>query len=161
MVTSPILVTFVLGVVVHMLMYPKIPERSGTLIVENVFCASQRTQVVTLAGGNVRVGVPDEVRNRIIRLINLWDRADPPVHGAVGPRENKSRGPRGGRGGGPAGAARGGGGKSEGKGKGTEPGVKLKCSEQESAQERKAAAGRVMQWLLELPSRRGLGEQYE
>lgn len=129
-------------------------------------CPSKREQVVTLLGRNVRVGVPDEVRSRIVRLINMWDRADPPVHGAVGPHGSKSRWRlRGGRGGGPAGAAGEEGGKSEAEGTGTEPGVKRKGSGEQGsnrrAQERKAAAGRVIQWLSELPSRRGAGEQKE
>ena len=51
---------------------------------------SQRVSVVALGGEQVQVGVPNDIRGRVVRLINLWDRPDPNVKVVKRPESEKS-----------------------------------------------------------------------
>ena len=40
---------------------------------------SQQALVETRGGESIMVGVPDELQTTVVRLINLWNRPDPPL----------------------------------------------------------------------------------
>lgn len=79
-----------------------------------VVLPSQRVTVQSLSGEDIHIGVPDLVRTKLVRLINLWDRPDPvirsmalgPVGPSVGPVGNSRVGGSGGAGSSSAGGGR-------------------------------------------------------
>ena len=112
---------------------------------------------MSMLGEVVRLGVPDNIKTKVVTLVNLWDRADPTVGPVTNPPVTRSQGPHGG---GPGGGAGGAGGKGKGIYKeqtGRREGLRHPVPEDKVFG--KEQRDSVFEWLEGLPCKRESGEK--